>query len=979
MLLAVAVCRPASAQYRIDSWTTDHGLPQNSVTSILQTRDGFLWLTTYGGLVRFDGANLEVFNTVNAPALRTSRFTNLFEARDGALWISTDGQGVTRYRDGTFASYTTADGLPENNVVAMMEDADGRLLFDTPQGLAVWQDGRFVAYRGHLPSARDATILSRTRRGVIWYRDAAGIHKVEDGRVARTVSFDVPVKRLYEDRQARIWLEIDGPERRLASFADGRLRIYSSKDGIPKFSTVSVSEDREGNVWFGLRAGGALLRFDGHGFTRIAVADGLPNDNVGFVQQDREGTLWVPTDGGLARLTARPVAAYSSEHGLEADNTYPILEDRRGDIWIGGWNGLTRFRDGRFTPAGGSLGLDGVAIQSLHEDRDGALWVGTWGWGVRRVRNGTVTSFPTDRPPGAVVRTILQGRGSEMWFGGQAGLTRLRDGAFTNMNGAGYAGGEVHALYEDRSGALWIGSDSGVARYRDGAFTHFGEKDGLTGRTVRAIHEDGEGTLWLGTYDTGLFRFRDGRFTRYTTHEGLPTNGAFAIVEDDSGRFWISSNLGIYRVIRRELEDVAAGRLAQVTTIPYGRRDGMLNSECNGGGQPAGSRARDGRIWFPTQKGVAILDPDHVPVNSEPPPVTITQVLVADERVPRRDVVEIRSGPRSLAVQYAALTFVRPELSRFRYKIEGLDDEWIDAGHARTARYAQLPYGRFRFRVIAANRDGVWNAEGATLDVVVVPPFWRTWWFLALMMAGTAAGGATVHRARMALVRRQREVQEAFSRQLIESQEQDRTRIAAGLHDGLSQNLIVIKNWAVVGRRALPGDHAVATRLDEIADAAAQALDEVREVVHDLVPYQLERLGLGLTLSELAQRVGDASRIRFSVSVPDPDPPLSKQARINLYRVIQEAINNVVKHSRATRAWLEVTVTEGVLRATVRDDGSGFDARSAPASRNGTGGFGLFGMSERMRMIGGTLAIDSAPGRGTSMTVSLPLEGQCGD
>jgi signal transduction histidine kinase/ligand-binding sensor domain-containing protein len=962
---------PASAQYRIDTWTTEQGLPQNAVTDILQTRDGFLWFTTFGGLVRFDGANLHVFTTINAPGMRSSRLTGgLLEGTDGALWANTEGHGVVRYLDGLFSTYTDADGLPDSRVRTLFVE-NGQIVVDTPAGKVHWDGRRFVRFSSGRPAGDDPRRTVVSVGGPVWYHDAEGLHRLDGDRIIRTLPGLNP-RRVFEDRKGRVWMETQ--DRHLQSVApSGETTTYGEADGVPKFATASISEDREGDVWFGFRSNAGLLRFDGARFTRFTTADGLPNDNVGRVFQDREGTHWVPTEGGVARLTRRAITSYSTANGLEADNIYPIFQDRRGDVLIGGWQGLTRYRGGVFTPIAKESGVAGENVMSLAEDRDGGLWIGTWGGGAYRVKEGRVSHFPGEAAGlGGVVRAICQGRGPEIWFGTSNGLSRLRDGVFTTFTpSSGYAGGEVHALVEDRAGTLWIGTESGLVRYRDGVFTAFDEKAGLAGGPVRAIYEDRAGTLWLGTYDSGLYRFRDGRFTRYTTREGLFANGAFQIIEDGQERFWISSNSGIYRVARRDLEAFAGKRITEVTSVPYGRRDGMLNPECNGGAQPAGIRARDGRIWFPTQHGVAVFDPAAIPVETTPPPVLITAVLVADQPVPLTNRIEIRSGPRSIDVQYAALTFIRPELTRFRYRIEGLDPRWVDAGQARSAHFAQLPYGTFDFRVIAANRDGVWNQQGAAVRIVVIPPFWRTQWFAALVLGGVAMAALGVHRARIAHVRGQEALREAFSRQLIDSQESDRRRIAAGLHDGLSQNLIVIRNWALLGQKALPDDHSARGRLGEIESTAALALGEVRDVVHDLAPHNLERLGLAQTIQEMVERVAGASGIQVTCRIAELDATLATPVQMNLYRIVQEAINNIVKHSGAAHAWVEMGVEHGTLRVVVRDDGHGFEPGARPVP--GAGGFGLFGMEERLRMIGGRLTIDSARGRGTTITIELPL------
>ncbi|MFA5911574.1 MAG: two-component regulator propeller domain-containing protein [Vicinamibacterales bacterium] len=978
VLWTVSSSLAAATLYRIDTWTTADGLPTNSVNAVLQTRDGFLWLATYGGLVRFDGTRLKTYTTDNTPGLRTGRLISLYESRDGALWLTSEGLGVTRVVDGRFISYSTADGLPDNDVAALFELPDGTLMVDTRKGAVRWDGGRFIADPG-LPSLGDSgrAVLGRSEAGAIWYRDAGGLHRFDGGRVTRTVRLEVVPLSAYEDRAGRLWLQLPtaggDPRRQLACLCDGRLVRYGAGDGLPDAGAISWSEDRDGHVWFGFRGNGGLVRFDGQGFAALTTSDGLPGPNVEKVFQDREGTLWAPTDGGLARLTAKPLISYSAKDGLEHDNTYVVYADRRGDLWIAGAPGLTRYRDRRFEPMSAVFGLEGQFINAIFEDRDGVLWLGLLDGSIRRIANGRVAVIPA--AAGTALRAIYQGKGPEVWLGGRNGLARYRDGVITPL-AEGYPGGEVHVLHEDRDGALWGGTNAGVVRFRDGRFTKFGTAEGITGQPiVRAIHEDVDGTLWFGTYDSGLLRFRDGRFTVVTTRDGLFATGAFQIIEDRQQRFWITSNAGIYRVSRRELDDFAAGKIRHVNSVAYGTRDGMLHSECNGGTQPAGATDRDGRIWFPTQRGVVVVDPETIPINRQPPPVVITQASVANEPVDAAAGIEIRSGPTALEVQFAALTFVRPEHSRFRYMMEGLDQDWTDAGTERSARYAQLPYGNFYFRVIAANRDGVWNTEGARIAVVVVPPFWRTQWFFALMVIAAAAAAFAGHTWRMKLIRREQDRQKAFSRQLIELQEAERTRIAAGLHDGLQQSLLVIRNWALLAQNAQPSEPAVAQRLREIDGVAAQALNDVRDIVEDLTPHQLERLGLAASVAEMVDTVAASCAIKFECRTTDVAGRLPAAAELTLFRIIQEAVTNLVKHSNARSATVTLEADASVVRVRVQDDGDGFEPGEMAARRGGAGGFGLFGMSERIAMIGGRLAIESAPGKGTVVAAEVPMAG----
>jgi signal transduction histidine kinase/ligand-binding sensor domain-containing protein len=969
-VLLIAAAAPASAQYRIDSWTTEHGLPASSVTDVVQTRDGFLWIATYGGLARFDGAKFRTFDMVTTPGLPSSRITELVDDPDGGLWVKTEALALVRYADDVFKTMTPADGLPAR-ADRLLRSASGGLIVLSGTTLVEWKNGRFEPLNTSFPLRGDGrTILGAMPSGRVWFADAAGMHRYDIGRPLQNVALPFVASRVWEDRGGRLWMTYQGG---LYSLTNGSLLKHDDPLVRP-IDLTKVIDDREGTVWWGGSNG--VLRFRDGAFLRLTTADGLPSDTVAVLYEDREGTIWVATEGGLARLTPRAITTYTTAEGLEADNSYAILQDRHGDIWVGGWPGLNRRRsNGAFEPASAAFGLTGAKVLALMEDREGAIWVGMLGGGVRRIANGAVTAFPQSATVPGTTRVIYQGRGPDVWFGARGGLFRYRDNAFTLFAPPkAFGGGEVNALHEDRTGALWIGHADGLSRHAGGAFTAFAARDGFTGGAVRAFHEDRDGSIWIGTYDTGLFRYRDGRFTRYTTLEGLPTNGAFRILEDGAGRFWICSNVGIYRAARSDLEEIAAGRRATLAAPLYGRRDGMRNQECNGGAHPAGIRAADGRMWFPTQTGVAVFDPASVPVRTAPPPVVITDLFVANTRTSARDTIRIASGVRTVEMHYAALTYFEPELARFKYRMEGLDADWVDAGDQRVARYGQLPFGSFRFRVIAANRDGIWNEEGASVAVVVVRPFWRTQWFFALVAFGAIGAALGVHRWRMGMLRQQKALGEAFSRQLIETQEEERRRVAAALHDSLSQTLMLMKNWATIGQSALPPDHEARAPMGDISEAASQALAEVREISYNLGPFQLERIGLAQMVADLADKVSRASGIRVTSDLALLDGRLSADRQIAAFRVIQEALNNVIKHSGATAVAIMMQIDPEGVRIGMHDNGRGFDPTAASAATRKQG-FGLFGMAERMRLAGGRLHIESSASGGTLVELELPSAG----
>jgi signal transduction histidine kinase/ligand-binding sensor domain-containing protein len=951
----------AGAQYRFDSWTTDNGLPQVSVNSITQTRDGFLWLATFGGLVRYDGLRFEVFNTGNTKGLRTSRFLSLFEDSNGDLWATTEGQGITLYKNGKFRTFTTEDGLFDNQVHKIGEDAEGNVFIQNDKRLMRWNGENFspaaLAGREHI----DAIFQFKTDG--IWFSEGSAVRKFENGREVLSFTPDFKVKRLFEDSLQRVWIASEKDV--LQTFENGRINTFTDKEVSPRFTFGHAFEDREKNLWFS-NSNTGLIQFKDGKFHRYTTSDGLVGNAVTYIFQDREGTLWVGTTSGLSRIQKQAVTAFSSEDGLAADNIYPILQDRQGRIWIGGWNGLTLYENGRFRNVSRSFRLENEQVMSLLEDREGSLWVGTWGGIVKIVKNGVVRTVPRDGLPTASLRVMFQDSEGYIWFGTTEGLSRTESAEIKNYTTFtaedGFTGKGVLAIFEDKNKQIWVGTESGLFKYKDGAFTRFTESEGFKGGIVRSIIEDPDGTLWFGMYDTGIYRLKDGLLTHYTTKEGLSDNGAFQILEDADGNFWVSCNIGIYRLKKSELNDFADGKESRVSSILYNRHNGMLNSECNGGGQPAGIKADDGRLWFPTQKGVAVVDPNAVPFNPQPPPVVIESLWVDAEQVENTPTLTIQPGQIYVEIHYSGLSFVQPELVRFKYILENSDGGWVDAGTRRTAYFSHLPPGKYVFRVLAANRDGVWNTEGAKLEIIVLPPFYRTWWFWFLASAAVVLLFSLIYRRRIDLLKREHAAKEAFSRRLIESQETERRRIAAELHDSLGQSLVLIRNWALLGLRENGNKK---TNLNEISETASEAIKEVREIAYNLGPYQLERLGLRHTIEEMVQKVAATSTIRFQTEIARIDNRFPKEAEISIYRIVQEAVNNIVKHSGASEAALKIEVSGERMILTVEDNGRGFPFESS-------NGFGLLGMKERVNLLKGELIVQSENGTRVQVVVPFP-------
>ncbi len=981
-LFAWCLCATtADAQYRFDHWTVDNGLPQNSVRDILQTRDGYLWLTTFDGLVRFDGVRFTVFNKSNSPGIITNRFVNLYEDGQGDLWASTENSGLTRLHKGRFTTYTTDNGLPDNTVYSLGGDGQGNPLMFCGFRLVRFLDGSFLPAddlrlpAGRVPSdrAHHLPMYSDHQTKVIYFVDGQSRGWDLADLPSALNSFSP-----MQDGQGNTWF---GTENGLLKTRNGQVvKAYTPSDGLPGRQTrlvygrlpmqvLSISEggNKEGALW--------LTDLDS--MQNHLVAQQPPKElKIQVSYADKEGNYWFGTLlNGLYRARKQSVTAYSNTQGLIASEVYPLFEDREGAIWIGtSENKLFRFKDGAFTAYSGA-GSFGNYVTSISQDRAGRLWInGAWRFEGGRVVRGIGQDVLPDLMGN--VWTMCEDGDGALWFGREKGVVRYKAGTtifYTTKDGL--AGDDTKVIIQDLAGGIWLGSNGGLTHVKNGQFTSWTERDGMPGNTVRSLFQDGEGVLWIGTYDSGLGRLKDGKFTRFTMKDGLFDSGVFQILEDDRGWFWMSCNRGIYRVRKQELDDFAAGKIQAITSIAYGKSDGLLNVECNGGRWPAGIKARDGKLWFPTMGGVAVIDPATVTTNTQPPQVVVEGVRVENKAVAGEQwesALRIEPAQHNFEIEYTALSFINSENLRFRYKLEGLDQDWVDAGHRRTAYFSYIPPGEYTFKVIAANSDGVWNTEGQHLRITVLPPFYRTWWFLTLAVLGVTGMVFVSFKYRVAQLEKRQATQQAFASQLIESQETERQRIAAELHDSLGQHLLVIRNRAALGERAVQDPVQCKNQFDEITDSATQAISEVRTISQNLRPINLDRLGLAATIEEMVEKVAASSGIQFSADIEAlEDGWLTKAQEVNCFRIIQESLNNIIKHAQATKAYVELWREDGVLLVTVRDNGRGFAAEAA--SNGAARGMGLASIAERLRILGGTHTIKSAPGEGTTLDLRIPL------
>lgn len=989
LLLCVLACQsqaqsllPSKAfgRYQQYVWNDQHGLPQNSVNAITRTRDGYLWVGTFEGAARFDGVRFTSFDHTNTPQFRSNQVLALLEDHGGNLWLATNGGGLIRRRGDTFTLYTTADGLSNDFVRSLVEDCNGVLWIGTEGGgVNRLRNGRFEAFttRNGLPGDY-VEALAVDHENNLWVGTDKGLARFAHGEFTtyttkNGLAADF-VDALCIDHTGTLWVGTRGGG--LSRLENSRFVSGGLRPGIQKIS--AIVEDRSFQLWIGGNGGGLALR-EHNRYHYFSKAEGFVSDKVISVYQDPEGNMWIGTaDQGLCRLRAGRFAVYTMQDGLPADFATAVFQDTHGRLWIGTSNGLASMSKNRITSYSTKDGLEEKDITSIAEDNARDLWFAAGGR-LYRFHEGrfAVQEIKSGNASGTAIRLVLGDGAGNLWIGTRgAGLGRLKNGRVTMYTKRdGLADDNIYALYEGRDGALWIGTlTGGVSRMKDGRIATWTTKDGLASNHVLSFYEDRRGTLWIGTGEGGLCRFRDGKFTTIAVKNGLYDNLAFQILpdaDDDSGSLWMSCNKGIYRVSLRELEDFANGRRPSVSSYAYGVSDGMLSRECNGGA-PAGWKTPDGRLWFPTVKGVVATNPRTR--DTREPAVVLEQVTLDHVPLPLEQPLRIKPGQGMLEIQYTGFNWNRPREVRFHYRLEGLDSDWVDAGARRSAYYSHLPPGDYRFHVVASNGEGVWNMQGKTLAITVLPPFYRAWWFVTMLILTAGAAAVLAYARRMRTFARAQAAQQAFSRQLIASQESERKRIAAELHDSLGQRLLIMKNLALLQTQPAARNGANAEAFGEISEEASRALSEVREISYGLRPYQLDRLGLTKAIEGVVRSAGGASKTAFSSDLDNIDDFFPEESRIIVYRIVQECINNIIKHAEAAHAAVTIRREEHSVLLKISDDGRGFTP-ALTQSDSQRGGFGLIGISERTQLLGGRVTTQSAPGRGTSILVEFHLRG----
>ena len=1003
-LSAVALAADGK-RFSIQNWQTDQGLPQNSVTAVFQGQDGYIWLGTYNGLVHFDGVRFVVFNSINSPGLKNSRITSLYQTADKAIWIGHESGDVSCLRDGRFSNSNAPRDWPGEAIVGISQDEQGD----------VWA----LNILGMLQRLRDHKVLRLSSRLRNAWVIRPAFSKQSNGQLSVLVSETtalqlrqgelVPDAHGYEtgtNQAVRVCGSRDGGQWILS---EGRIRKWKQNAwmqdlGPCAWSNVFITtacETHDGSLCVGTLGNGLFILTLGAPALNLNHTNGLPHDWVRCLTEDHEGNLWVGTSGGgLCVLRATKATMHSPPDNWQSRSVLSVAKSQTGDLWAGTEGaGLYHMSAGTWQHYGVESNLPNQFIWSVLEDHAGNLWVGTWGNGLFKREEEKFVRAPGWQKYNVQVTALFEGKDGVIWAGTGAGLLRYQNGRVMQYGrNEGVTILDIRAITQSADGSVWFGTmGGGLGCLRDGHITTFTKHDGLGSDFILSLHLDAADTLWVGTLDNGLSRMKDGRFKNISSANGLANDIIGHIAEDGDGWFWLSSQAGILRVNKTELNRCADGLSESVECLIYGKNQGLSTVACSAGFQPSGVQTGDGHLWIPTAKGLAEVDPKLLEKNIFPPPVRIESADIGGRLTPIENLatatrngrmafrtLEIPPDKQRLSVKFTALSYIEPEAVRFRYRLAPLEPGWVEGGTHRAADYSYVPPGEYEFTVIACNNDGVWNHVGDTLRIIVQPHFWQTTSFqLSASVTGILGVAGTVFG-----LTRQRERRKLERIKQEAALERERTRIALDIHDDLGASLT---RMTMLSHTALEesGQHPeLSSTLGQLHQTAREITRTMDEIVWAVNPQHDSLESLTNYLGRFAQTFLTTAGIRCRLNLPlDISPlPLNAEMRHNIFLAFKESLNNVVRHSRATEVTIEMQLHGTELHLLIQDNGSGFKVPEA-FTKNGdletatriSSGNGLLSIHRRMEDVGGHCHIESKAGAGTSIELLANLKHHYGN
>ncbi len=960
------------------SWTTDDGLPDNAVAAVLQTRDGYLWLGTYGGLAKFDGERFTAYNSANEPQLQSDRITSLYQDAHGTLWIGHERGDLTSYQAGQFVSQNIHESGARRKIAAISADAAGEIWVLNEEGtLARVRDDHLCA----LPNSDGVVNLARDGSGKLWITSGGKLGVLDHGKLELMTNgpdvaiFGSYIQGLCASHDGGVWVVGDTRVRKFR----GR-QIVADRGSNPCNATAVVMlEMRNGTLAMGTSSDGLFLLATNGAVQHFNHANGFPNDWIRCLTEDREGTLWIGAgSSGIVALRPGKVQVLDPPDHWQGRAVLSVAAAKDGALWIGSEGaGLYYLRNNEWKVYGESSGLSNLYVWSVSQDQQGRVWAGTWGGGLFIQKGDHFVTPPGLENLSVPMAAMLQSADGSTWIGTANGLMHYAPGKIQWYGEkSGLKLPDVRAIAEARDGTIWFGMlGGGLGCLRNGQLRQFQKSDGLASDYVQCLLLETNDTLWMGTYGSGLNRLKNGKFAKITTTEGLPDNFICAIEDDGFGSYWISSHAGIFRIAKNSLEDCADGKIPKIPVQIIGKGDGLISLNCSGGLQPAACKLPDGRICFPTSRGLVTVNPGDMKMNHLPPPVVIEDILANGHLLARHPDTNapliIPPGQQRYEIHFTGLSFVAPEKMRFQYRLEDWDNDWIEAAtDKRVAEYSFIPPNHYTFHVRACNSDGIWNEVGASFSLIILPHFWQTWWFRALVIV--LATALVVSVVLGITRRRMRRKLEVLHRQ--QAIERERTRIAKDIHDHLGANLtrISLMSQSVYGVLNHPEQAAV--QLDRIYDTARELTRSLDEIVWAVNPQHDTLDSLANYLGNFAQDYLTSINIRCRLELPLhlPHWPITAEMRHNLFLAFKEALHNIVKHSGAREASIFLETDTVGFALMIRDNGQGFDPLTVP-ERPGRGN-GLKNLRQRLEKLGGKCEIHSSPGAGTEIKfiVSLP-------
>lgn len=940
-------------QFHLTSWSQEQGLPSSTVLSISQSKNGYLWLGTTTGLIRFDGLRFTVPDELKS--LRGAAAIILCQLIDptGTLWLGTNGGGLLRYDGKSPQAFSLTQGLPSPTVNALHFDTQGVLWVGTSKGLVRFLKGRFDRHVltdsvWSICKATDSGLLVATFGSGLVHVDEAGVKLIEGlpSRDARTV---------FRTRDGTTWASVPGHG---VYYTRQNQWVQLAPANKTLLDVWSMVEDPEGNLWIAAGAGG-LSRWDGKQLETLSESSGLAHAYVLHLLLDAEGNLWAGARSGLTRLRNDKLTVFTIAEGLTSNMLGPMLELEPGRWLVGTQRSGAAYWNRKDYRATAIPPLKDHKVFAIHRDPAARIWLGT-DHGLARIENGQVQINPDHASlPSPFVFSLADAGGGRLWVGTLSGLCLYQAGSCQAFpRDSQIPQRALFALHLDKKNALWLGYGEGtLCRYDTQSVRCWGDQDGFDGGDVFDIEEDEAGAIWVASMN-GLARIKNDKITWLHQQQGLPFNAVYGITRDRSGGWWLSSGEGLFQTTIAELRKALSSPQPGIQGRHFTRFDGMLSATATAGIQPAASLDSAGNLWFPTNQGAVFLTPGNLAFNRRPATALVEEVVVDGKLLPSASQITIPPGARNLEIHYTAPSLMAPERIQFDYQLEGYDKAWVPAGNRRVAFYTGLPPGPYSFRVKATNNDGLWGPISAPLQLQQQPYLWQSDWFRVLVVIAAVALIWLWNRRRLQVA------QQRFDAVLAE-----RTRIARDLHDTLLGDFAGFRMQ--LGALSLDPNQSVAgSEIAKVVSKMGHSLREARDAI------QLLRSGEGQTeefpdlIRVVCKNLAETNSIPLEFELEGQIAPLSTPARDCLYRVVVEAVRNAVKHSGAKCIKVQLTYEPNSIRAKVSDDGCGFDTEQ----QNPTASFGLKGMSERAKAAQAQFHCHSSP-QGTTIEISIARSG----